>query len=198
MSADDGSVSAEAQNSEYSVRISDDGLSVLRSMIGNRFHTIYAPCLNVAGADLAAPSLSILVFDRVTGNWRNEYIVIRCNWHETPLMLNDYWQILVSREDKPNQIDVNSTGAVVAPCTINYYQATPITKIEVYEFEWVDQGQESIRYDNAIRFEQGNGQAFCVACQLNGPGIATDVHISEDPVVISQFLAGSRLRLCLL
>lgn len=200
MSTEDHSEASVTPKSEYSALISEAGLSVLRGMIGNRFHTILSPCLQVDGAHLTAPSFSILVFDKVTRNWAEQYIVVRCKWYETPLVFSDYWQILVSCEDRPDQIDVDSAGAVVAPCTINFYLATPITKIEVYEFEWsdeVDLGRETVRYDKAIRFEQESGKTFCIACQLNGPGIATDVHISEDAATISQFLHGSRLRVCL-
>jgi hypothetical protein len=190
----------ETPDADYFAQASDAGLSVLRSMIGNCFHSIYAPCLQVAGAHLTAPSFSIPVFDRITGHWSNRYVVIRCNWSETPLTLTDYWQMLVSCEAKPDRIDVDSTGAIVAPCTIKYFQATPIRKIEVYEFKrspGLDQGRETVRYDQGIRFEQESGKAFCIACQLDGPGIATEVHISEDDATISQFLEGSRLRVCL-
>ena len=200
MSVQRHSEGTETRNSEYSAQISEAGLQVLRSMIGNRFHSIYAPCLQVASAHLTAPSFSILVFDKITRNWSNQYVVIRSNRYESPVTLTDYWQMLVSCEDKPDQIDVDSTGAVVAPCTIKYYQATPVTKIEIYEFEWSDelnQVRETVRYDQAIRFEQESGKAFCIACQLNGPGIATEVHISEDEATIGQFLEGSRLRVCL-
>jgi hypothetical protein len=189
----------KTRGTDYSARVSEAGLSVLQSMIGNSFHTIYAPCLQVAGAHLTAPSLSIPVFDKVNGHWSHRYVVIQCNWSETPLTLTDYWQMLVSCEDRPDRIDVDPTGAIVAPCTIKYFQSTPISKIEVYEFEWspeLDQGREAVRYDQGIRFEQENGKAFCVACQLDGPGIATDVHISDD-ATIRQFLEGSRLRVCL-
>jgi hypothetical protein len=108
--------------------------------------------------------------------------------------------MLVSVADKPDQIDVDPSGAVVAPCTIKFYQATPVTKIEIYEFESsseFDEGRETLRFDQAIRFEQESGRSFCVACQLNGPGVATEVHISEDEGTIHEFLDGSRLRVCL-
>ena len=183
---------------EYRAQISDADVSVLRSMIGNRFYTVYAPCLQVAGAHLTAPSFSIPVFDKITGNWSHRYVVIRCEWSETPVALSDYWQMYVSCESDPHGIEVNSTGAIVAPCTIKYFQATPISKIEIYEFRWsagLKNGQETVVYDQAIRFEQENGKAFCIACQLDGPGVATEVHISEDEETIRQFLEGAHLRM---
>lgn len=185
------------RDGDYSAQISEAGLSVLQSMIGNSFFSIYAPCLQVAGSHLTAPSLSIPVFDRVTGNWSRQYIVIQCNWSETPLTFTDYWQMLVSRGEKPDRIDVDPTGAIIAPCTIKYFRATPICKIDVYEFERsieVDRGRETVKYDQGIRFETESGKTFCIACLLNGPGIATEVSISEDDETIGRFLEGSRLR----
>jgi hypothetical protein len=187
----------ETRDAEYSAQISKTGLSVLQSMIGNRFYSIHAPCLQVAGSHLTAPSFSIPVFDRITGNWSRQYIVIQCDWSETPLTLTDYWRMLVSCDDKPDRIGVDSTGAIIAPCTIKYFRATPICKIDVYEFECspeFDQGRETVKYDKGIRFETESGKAFCIACQVNGPGILTEVSISEDDATISQFLEGSRLR----
>ncbi len=187
-------------NPHYETHISEAGLSVLRTMIGNRFYRIYAPCLHVAGSHLAAPSLSIPVFDKVTGDWSHRYVIIRCDWSETPLTFTDYWQVFVSIGDGPLGIDVNKEDAIVAPCTIEYFQTTPISEIEIYEYRCsygLDQERENVRYDKAIRFLREDGKAFCITCQLDGPGIATDVHISEDKQIISEFLDGSELRLCL-
>jgi hypothetical protein len=184
----------------YEAHITVESLSVLQAMLGNRFHHIYAPCLQVAGAHQAAPSFSIPIFDKITGNWSHQYVVIRCSWAETPLCFSDYWQLVVSIEDRPNGIDVDPQGALIAPCTIRYFQAAPVSKIEIFEFrisEGSRQEKETVRFDRAIRFLQENGRAFCIACQLDGPGIATDVHISDDEHMISEFLAGSELRLCL-
>ena len=184
------------QLNQYSAQISEEGLSVLLGTLGYGVYTIYSPCLQVAGMHLTSPSFSVPIFNKETGHFSHQYLVVRCLWSETPLLLTDYWQLLVSLEDKPDGIDVNPTGAVVAPCTIKYFQATPIVKIDIYEYEW-QSDSEAVTYDNAIRFEQESGSAFCIACQLNGPGIATEVHISEDEVTIQEFLDGSHIRLSL-
>jgi hypothetical protein len=184
----------------YSAPISEAGLSVLQSTIGNSFFTIHAPCLQVAGSHLTAPSFSIPVFDKVRGNWSKQYVVIKCTWSETPLSFTDYWQMLVSASEKPDHIEVDPTGAIIAPCTIRYFRATPICKIDVYEFECaveVDGERELVKYDQGIRFETESGTAFCIACLLNGPGIATEVSISEDYTTICKFLEGSHLRVSL-
>jgi hypothetical protein len=163
-------------------------------LIGRTVHTIYAPSLQVAGKHLTAPSLALPVLeDRI-----HRYAVVRCRWSETPHTYTDYWEVLVSSEDKPGGFEVNSENALVEPCTINFFDATPINRIEIFSFEWsAGEGHrlETVEYDRAIRFQLEDGSAFCISCQLDGPGIATEVHISEDEGTIRQFLQGSRLRL---
>jgi hypothetical protein len=200
MIANNNSEGSDAQEGMYSAHISESGLFVLQGLTGRHLHTVFTPCLQVAGMHLTAPSFSIPLSEKTAEKWVHRYVNISCEWSETPLMLQDYWNILASCEDKPSGIDVDSRGAIIAPCTINFYKAEPIKKIEIYEFQW-SAGQETdleaVTYDQAIRFEHEGGTAFCIACLLDGPGIATEVHISEDEKTISQFLQGSRLRTCL-
>jgi len=191
---------SETSTGKYCTQISEAGLVVLQGLIGRQVHMVYAPCLQVAGAHLTSPSFSIPVSDQTAEKWVHKHVNFSFEWFETPLTLTDYWKIAVSIDDKPQGIEVNSTGAIVAPCTINFYESKPINRIEVFEFNW-SAGQEidmeMVTYDNAIRFECEGGRAFCIACQLNGPGIATEVHLSENEAVISEFLEGSRLRMSL-
>jgi hypothetical protein len=190
--------SANGSDLHYSAQISDDGLAVLRSMIGLTVGTVYASCLQVAGQHLTAPAFSIPISSNTSGRWIHRYIVIRCDWFETPHTLTDYWRMSVSDEGAPFGIEMNSEEGLIAPCSIRFYHATPINKIDVYHFEESagdEQCLEIASYDQAIHFQSANGRSFCIACQLNGPGIATEVHISEDPGTIRQFLDGSPLRL---
>jgi hypothetical protein len=190
----------KTQCRNYSAQISEDGLLILQGLIGRQLHRVLAPCLQVAGMHFTAPSFSIQFSDEIAGKWFHNYANIRCEWSETPLTHTDFWSILVSCEDKPFGIDVASNGATMAPCTVSFYNAKPIRKIEVYEHRWSDErgGEvEAVRYDQAIRFEQEGGAPFCIACQLNGPGIATELHISESESTVSEFLEGSRLRVCI-
>jgi len=189
---------SETSAGKYFARISQDSLPILQGLIGRQIHRVYAPCLQVAGAHIASPSFSVPLSNEIAGKWVHKYVNFRCEWSETPLTLTDWWKILVSVDNKPCGIEVDSKGAIVAPCTIHFYKSGPIKQIEVFEFEWsAGQGNEveAVAYDNAIRFELEGGNALCIACQLNGPGIATEVHLSEDETTIGQFLEGSRLRI---
>lgn len=197
MIARNNSEDPKTEGSSYSAQISEDGLLILQGLIGRQLSRVLAPCLQVTLAHFTAPSFAIHISDEFAGKWTHKYVNISCDWSETPLTLTDYWRILIFCEDKPAGIDVDSTGAIVAPCTIYFYKAMPIKKIEVYEFGWsAGQGAdaETVKYDQAIRFESEEGKAFCIATQLDGPGIATEVHISEDATTIGEFLEGSQLR----
>jgi hypothetical protein len=200
MIAKNNSGGPDTRSGVFSAQISEDGLLILRGLIGRQLYRVLAPCLQVAGAHFTAPSFSIHFSDEIGGKWFHKYVNIRCEWSETPLTFTDYWEILISSDNKPSGIDVDSSGAIVAPCTICFYKAKPIKKIEIYEFQWSDgEGDdlEAVTYDKAIRFQHEDGTAFCIACQLNGPGDATEVHISEDETTVRQFLEDSRLRVCL-
>jgi hypothetical protein len=113
-------------------------------------------------------------------------------------MGTDYWQLFVDNEDKPSGLDFSEAKGIVAPCTINFYgHSSPILRVEVYEFSWpadVQLGAENVVYDRAIHFQRQDGSSFCIACQLNGPGIATEVHVSDDDETIAHLLSGCTLR----
>jgi hypothetical protein len=71
--------------------------------------------------------------------------------------------------------------------------SSPILRVEVYEFSWPANEQldaENVVYDRAIHFQRQDGSSFCVACQPNGPGIATEVHVSDDDKTIAHLLSG--------
>jgi hypothetical protein len=176
-------------------RCSEVSLSALRSLLGRTVHRIYSPCLQIAGSHIASPSLSIPLTDHDGTVWIHHYVVIRCEWFETPDG-NDFWQFLVAGESKPAGIEVDDQRGIIAPCTIEFFGASPVNKIEIYESNSHPKKfrNEGVSYDQAIRFCQESGKSFCIACQLNGPGIATEVSISEDDETIKSFLEDSRLR----
>src|SRR5207247_7759566 len=104
------------------------------------------------------------------------YIVIRCDWFETPHALTDYWRMSVSDENAPCGIELNTDLALTAPCSISFYHAAPITMIDVYQFEESagdEQCMEVASYDQAVHFQSANGRSFFMACELNGLRIAT-------------------------
>jgi hypothetical protein len=188
------------ESSCYSAQISIDDLSVLKELIGHTVHHVFASCLQVTGRHQTAPSFSIPISSNVEGHWAHKYFNFHCEWFETPNTLTDYWRIFVSLDTGPRDVEVHPEKGLLAPCTIQYFHTAPINKIEVYEFHWStgeEQDSESVIHDKAIHFHLENAKSFCIACQLDGPGIATEMHISDDDDTIRTFLEGSRLRLTL-
>jgi hypothetical protein len=180
------------------VQCSEASLSVLRSLLGRTIYRMLSPCLQVAGLHIASPSVSIPLTDQEGEGWRHHYAVIRCEWVETANG-NDFWQMIVTPESKPAGIEVDAQNGILAPCTINFFGSSQIKQIEIFESNSHPAGfrEQGVTYDQAIRFCLEEGKFICVACQLNGPGIATEVSISGDDETIKGFLADSWLRMTL-
>jgi hypothetical protein len=184
----------------YTTQLSNSSLTAVKQLLGRTVVSIYAPCLQVAAQDFTAPSFSIPISDEIGGKWLHRYIIIRCEWYETPVTWTDYWQILVADELKPHGIEDDPQKGIVAPCTIKFYKAKPVNKIGIYSSaRSAGEGNdfEEVEFDQAIRFWCEDGKSFCISCRINGPGIATEVHISEDEQTIEGFLKDSKSRLTL-
>jgi hypothetical protein len=172
------------------IQLDDPSTALLSNLIGQKIYTIHAPCLQVAGQHFTAPSLSIVLGTR---QWLN----LRCEWFEAPYTRADYWRMSISRDDRPSGIGMRSDGAIVAPCTICFFEAEPISSIVVFStrWDWVDPNdEEHLIYDSALLFETQAERSFCIWCQLDGPGIATEVHFTQDRDLINQVLEGSAPR----
>jgi hypothetical protein len=172
--------------------LSNDSISTLRTLLGLTIHTIFAPPLDAAGAHLAAWKLSLLVS-------QDKFVNFTCEWSETSRFLHDFWLITVSESSDPVGIDKNESGALVGASTISMYHAKPIQKIEIFECSYTENEypEESVHYDQAILFRCEEERNFCIACMLNGPGIAEYLHFSEDGGVIQEMLSQSVRRLIL-
>jgi len=171
--------------------LSDDSIATLRRLLGVSIHKIFTPSLDAAGAHLAAPSLSFLL-------GKDSFINFSCVWHETPKFLNDSWQLEVCEATDPTNIKMDSSRALLEPCSISLYHSKPIATIEIFNYRLLDdEEEENVHYDQAILFRCTDGRAFCISCMLNGPGIAEFLHFSEDQIVIREMLNSSNLRLTL-
>lgn len=177
----------------YERRLSNESLDVLKSVLGRSVSTFYSSHLDIMGRHITAPSLSLSLFEP------NESITVRADYFETPHTLTDYWQMHVHRQRYPHGVEVRD-GAMIAPCSIQLFPSSAITIVEIYEAQWTaGEGSEveNVFYDQSVVFRREDGKFFCMACHLNGPGIANDIHYTDDDVVLSQLLEISRLRLTL-
>jgi len=174
-------------------QLSDESIATLRRLIGTTIHTIWCPNLDAAGAHLAAWTFAMLIE-------KGRFINFACQWSETPIFLNDSWLLQVSESDDPVNIDKSEDGAYRGVCTISIYGAQPIERVEVFEYQSEtdqDHPEETTLYDQALIFQCAGGRSFCICCMLNGPGIATYLHFSEDISVMEEMIRGSRNRLVL-
>lgn len=172
--------------------LSSESIAALQNLLCKSIYTIWAPNLDAAGAHLAAWTLSMNLS-------KDSFMNFSCEWSETPYYLNDSWQITVQEGIAPLNIKRQADGAYLDVCTISLYQAKPIRQIEILTYEDIDKDrpEETVHYDQAIKFVCEEGKMFCIGCLLNGPGIATYLHFSEDPSVIQEMTDGSTARLCL-
>ena len=173
--------------------LSTESISALRQLLGKTIHTIWAPNLDAAGAHLAAWTLSMLL-------GQGSFMNFTCQWHETPYYLNDSWQITVTEDSDPINIAKDSTGAFLGVCNISMFFAKPIEKIDIFAYtnSADNEGpEETVNYDQAILFSCEGEKAFCIGCMLNGPGIATYLHFSEDRSAIQTIVERSTIRLTL-
>jgi hypothetical protein len=172
------------------VHLDDGSRRSLKNLIGIFPWRILAPRIQVAGMHLTSPSLSI--------ERGQSYSAISCVWFESPHTFKDYWRLSITEAPSPAGIEVRSDGAIVGPCTINLFHATPISAIEIYSsrWEWSDgEAEESVEWDSALLFHLQDRRRFCVWCQLDGPGIATEVSFTENHELMADILMEAALRI---
>ena len=174
-----------------SLRLDEISLKPLKGLLGLRLYRILAPCLQVAGQEFTAPSLS---FEKEA----KQYVVIACEWFESPYTWTDYWRFSISEQVQPAGIEISPDGAIVSPCTIHFYQPHTISSIQIRSSRWDwsnTEEEEHIEFDSLLLFNTHEGRQFCIWCHANGPGIATEVHFTQDGELISDLLKSTHRRL---
>lgn len=173
------------------VHLCDTSIKALSSLVGSKTYRILTPCLRVAGVHFTAPSFSIV-------NGQEDYIAITCEWLETPYTGTDYWRMSASEKNVPTGIEVHSDRGLVAPCVINFYEAEPVSSIEIRSSRWdcsYDDIDEHVEYDSALLFYEHDTPRFCFWCALSGPGVATEVHFTEGRDLIGEIVKKSQSRI---
>lgn len=176
-----------------SLHLDEASLKALKSVLGLRLYRVLAPCLQVAEQEFASPSLSL-------ERGAKGYLAIACAWLESPYTWTDYWRFLISEQAQPVGIEIAPDGAIISPCTIHLYQSHTISSIEIRSshWDWSDtEEEEHVEFDSLLLFNTHEGRQFCIWCQLNGPGSATEVHFTQDRALISGLLTGTHMRLYL-
>jgi len=173
-------------------QLSDESIIALESLIGSTIHTIFATNLDAAGGHLAGWKLSMMLSNKL-------FMTFECEWQETPFFLMDSWGIKVKLAQNPLGIALNADGALIDCSHIHIYESSSIERIEVYRFadEYQrDEVAESVEFDGALVF-RSQRRDFVIGCSMDGPGIATYLHFSEDARVIAELTDGAECRLVL-
>ena len=176
---------------DETIHLDDGSQRSLMNLIRVRPWRILTPCIQVAGMHITSPSLSI-------ERGPQAYSAISCAWFESPHTFKDYWRLSITETASPAGIEVRSDGALVSPCTISLFGATPISSIEIYNSRWDWSGgeaEERVEWDSAILFHLQDRRRFCVWCQVDGLGIATEVSFTESQELITGALIGAALRI---
>jgi hypothetical protein len=150
----------------FEERITKEGLTTLRQIIGLSPHQIFSPGIDVNDVFISSPNYSIpLKSKRKNFGWLN----IEIEWFETPKELLDYYRISVNLSDKPKDIKVISDEHYkeilnFPLSSISTYSPSLISKITIHEETWQDaECEESIAYDRAIIFHREDESRFSIS-----------------------------------
>lgn len=143
-----------ADSQLFEARITDEGISALRGMVGLSPQQVFSPGVEVEDEFISSPSYSIPMENQ---GW----LIIENAWLGTPKEYIDYYRLSVYSAPKPKDINVGSEehiGEVLnfPLSTISISAPSPIMKICIYEDSWSDpEREESVAYDRAIIFQRG-------------------------------------------
>jgi hypothetical protein len=175
----------------FEAKISQEGISALRKLLGVNVCRIFSPGLDVYDHLLSTPSLSIPVDG-------NGYVIVENSWMETPKEYIDYWQISVHSSQQPKDIKVATVEGIenvmqFPVSSINLQQASHIVRIYIYEAEWEDpECEESVLYDKGVVFEREDGSRFCI---MANESIADLLEFTKDEEEIERLIQESRCRI---
>lgn len=144
----------------YEARISEEGISALRKLLGVSIYQLFSPALEVHDRFITSPNFSLPLCG-------NEYLIMQNSWLETPKEYIDYWSISAHCSTLPKDIKVvmeEKGQVIVHPVSCIYLlPASRIVKISIYEAKWSDsECEESVVYDHAVVFHPENGIRFCI------------------------------------
>lgn len=96
-------------------QVSEGTIQALKTLIGRRVHTVYAPILDVAGTHIAAQSFAILISGQIGNQWSHRFLNLKAIWSETPRFLHDYWELQAFEDQRPLGISVDAENAMLSP-----------------------------------------------------------------------------------
>lgn len=174
----------------FEARITDEGISALRGVLGLSPQQVFSPGVEVEDEFVSSPSYSIPMENR---GW----LIIENAWLETPKDYIDYYRLSVHSSPKPKDISVGSKehiGEVLnfPLSSISIGPPSPIVKIGIYEAGWSDpEGEESVAYDRALIFHRADGGRFAISTH---DSIADLLDFTKVEQRVQEFIDSCRCR----
>lgn len=175
---------------EVTQHLDESSEEALRTIIGKLNVGFYFPdaLIRVAGEGLEVSSISI-----PTG--KDNFVVITCEWGDTPEDYLDIYYLQVAVDDKPR--DIVASRGENSPSgwgfdhvsMLQTYDWTIIEKISIYQL-FTAGAYESVRCDRAILFKYEKGEILV----STGGTLPGQFEINYRPDVIEQILATFELR----
>lgn len=132
----------------YSAHLDEQQIKILRSCIGKQIQSVNSP-----GAENHYDSSYIGTYYSFSISINNDFFLLIKNvWLETDVY-NDYWKLIIKRDDKPEGIVYNNKQRSYSGPHFTYHlpRALRLHKIEIYEKTEL-LGEEQIQFDYAVLF----------------------------------------------
>ncbi len=166
----------------------EEKLQELVGIIGRTIQQLFLPEISID-----VPQKSIKFFSCSIPIEEN-YLIIQNDWNDTPKEYLDYYnlKILLSATSKDLKIEkYGDTEAFSYPTsTISLGAASPISKIEIYQYE-ENGDDESVLYDRAIIISRDDSLQILFTVDDN---IAGQVEFSSNDKLISEVREDLRCR----
>ena len=151
--------------------IDENGVKILKSIVGNRLWFLLAPCIAVKNGVIMFPKGKLIVLTH-SGS---KYVTFDTEWYETEEWGYDYKEFLIGEEPR------TETGVTV--CAGNaesnvMFEFCEIKSVDIYQSEHRAHS-EHIIYDAMIVFETASGEIIAFEAPSNAEWF-TYLHIVKE------------------
>ena len=174
----------------YEAHVADDDLDALAQLVGVQIRQIVCPAVEVAGPWMLAVSFTIQLPS-------SRFLILSCDWLETPVDHLDYYQLSAVISDKPGGIQlVETSGGGVAlgypVSSIDVAPALCVERIRVYTTrDSADDSDESVEYDGLVVLDGADGNRIAICAEQS---IAGRLELTIDQDLIAQAVEHSQVQ----
>ena len=159
---------------------SEENLQQLTGVIGRTIQQLFLPEISI---DVSQKSIQ---FSSCSIPIEGTYLIIQNDWNDTPKEYLDYYHLKIFVSTAPKDLKIEKKKGMKAfsypTSTISLGVASPISKIEIYQYE-EDGDDESVLYDRAIIVSRDDDLQILFTVDDT---IAGQVEFSSDDNLISE------------